>query len=597
MAFKILTKISKFIDFFGMDKVGLYFLAVAAIGYGGNTAHGSAYSSQVPHYFQASFSPTNPHFQRPPMAHLPTNIPSPNSQGFFSTPNFQQSNSQPPFFAANPLSQSSPVYQPMNISSFNPQGFFSTPNFQQPNSQTPFFQANPLHQNFPVGHQPINISPPNPQGFFSTPNFQQPNSQAPNFQPQFFPANPLYQSSPTLHQQWPQNAFSRENDAEEYTMESIYKDIQLPSLEELETEFPGTKNWLGKLNSNCDLEWKLHAKCIGETPNMRDMESFLQNYVKKFFKNSTSKPNNLSIFLLEIADHTFTRPYFFRNLSVLPSPFEKSPTKTKIQYTADRFNDEKILNIFKGTSKIAPEIAKWKKEFSCDELLFFITYKRHIFLLVPLENTGQETPYLNSSHWQTPTTKKVVIAAAALSIAAGGAFLAYMLMPKPIKALSGYAAQIFKKSQPDSVSSPKNQPQKQSRWKRDKPKQSKPLPNQLKAKALKSTQATWNRIKYILRLPKKMFDFIGNLSSDQMQNVVILSSVMVPAIGAAGKAAVNLLPSHSPSSTPISDTQQTTFTPPVAKQSTKIRRNKKAHFLNRPMVGGYNPDAFFGRAP
>jgi hypothetical protein len=215
MAPEILTKFLKSINFSGVDNMRLYLLAAAAaIGHGGNSAYGSAHSSQAsPHHFPAPFSPANLHFQGLPGADQPMNIPSHDPKGFFSPPNLQA-----PFSPANLHFQGRPgADQPMNISFPNPQGPSSMPNFQ-----APFSPANLHFQGPPGADQPMNIHSPNPKEFFSQPNLQA----------SFPPANPHFQGLPGAYSQWPQHAFQRENDSEEHTTESIYKNIPLDSLEE-----------------------------------------------------------------------------------------------------------------------------------------------------------------------------------------------------------------------------------------------------------------------------------------------------------------------------------------------------------------------------
>jgi hypothetical protein len=286
-----------------------------------------------------------------------------------------------------------------------------------------------------------------PRGFSSAPYYFQQNSPV-------SPANPHSNSYSMAVPQHLSNSFPGkppQDNADADTAESIYANLDLLPTDKLEANVPGIKTMLEKINFTCALDWPLHALVTGEPSNRQEMEQLVQNTVKKIYKNFTNAVDNLWIFTLEIAGKGLTRPYLFSKLSVRTLPLKNPHKKTEVLCVTSRFSDKKILNILRGNNPSVPhEIAKWKKGFEREELLFFVIYEGHALLLVPLENTANDIPLVNTSHWRTSTSKKVGVAALALSTAAAGAFLAYTLAPPFIKFISGQVAPFFMKPEADA---------------------------------------------------------------------------------------------------------------------------------------------------
>ncbi|MDR2806629.1 MAG: hypothetical protein LBB11_00535, partial [Puniceicoccales bacterium] len=188
------------------------------------------------------------------------------------------------------------------------------------------------------------------------------------------------------------------------------------------------KTFLSKINATCALEAKLGLRLLlnrtGQSLSEMEIWTTIDHYSTQY-RNEKLQTDPLPVVLLEITDGRFICPYFFNELSIDDS----WPNGRKIIYKSGIFNDDNIQNILRqrNLGKNGVLIKNWVNLWSQGKLLFFITYNKKLFCLVP-ESEANKLIDIKLKAWYTSSTKKAVFVLAGTTVIVAAASVVKTLM-------------------------------------------------------------------------------------------------------------------------------------------------------------------------
>ncbi|MDR2807210.1 MAG: hypothetical protein LBB11_03580 [Puniceicoccales bacterium] len=184
------------------------------------------------------------------------------------------------------------------------------------------------------------------------------------------------------------------------------------------------KTCLAKINAVCAFECKLGLRLLldqkGKSLSEMEMLTAIEDYDSQH-KKIKQRTEDLPVIFLEITDGKLICPHFFNELTI----YDSWANNKKITYKSGTLKDDDVQDILKqrnlGQDNIL--IKNWETLWRQEKLLFFVTYDKKLFVLVPKAIEDVKLMTVTPDDWHTSSTKKAALAVAgtAAVVAAAGA--------------------------------------------------------------------------------------------------------------------------------------------------------------------------------